>query len=451
MCSPTAPPSWKPSSPAIAKLLTREDTLASSQLALLVGTDRRVEADVLPGSLAGTPFPLPGLIEATEKQGEASAIVPLLGGLYQVLVVPVEHPSRLAWIVLGFSIDDEDTRLLHELAGLDVSCLTRSKDADWEVVTSTLSNDLSSALVARFDAKPMERSPEPTTWMTADDEYLTMVLLLESYGGQQTVTVIQRSLHAYMQPFRILERELLEFAGLSMLVAILCCIFVARGIVRPVKTLPTFARRIAGGEYGERLQIEGRDEMRDGITEREKKILDLAYRDGLTGLSTRTLLGHPGGDALLIEFASHLKEVFKRSSDTIARMGGDEFTVVMPTEGQDDALMLVLALLTNLEEPFMYDGHLVDIRASIGTAAYPDHGDALETVSRNAESAMHVAKRDKTGYSIYDPQCERVSVERLSLMSELRHAVEHDEFVLFFQPKREIRDSSALSVEALIR
>ena len=479
----------------VSRLLARQDTLAGSQIAMLVGNDRQVVADVLPDSLVDQPFPLRGLMEAAEAQGEASGIVTLHGGLYQVVVTPVEAPARIAWLVLGFSIDDEDTRLLHELVGLEVSYLTHGEDG-WQIATTTLAPGVASALVARFDKSPLKAHAEPITWDIQGDEYLTMVLPLESFGGRPSLAVIQRSLRDYMQPFRKLEKQLLEFAGLTMLFAILCCIWVARGIVRPVKALATFARRIAGGEYGQPLDIERADEigdlaaafdqMRDGITERENKILDLAYRDALTGLPNRTLLtdrlgqalatsrrvdrpvallmidldrfkevndllGHRGGDALLIEFATRLKQVFKRTSDTIARMGGDEFAVLMPTEGKEEALMLVQSLLRNLETPIPFEGHLVDVRASIGVAVFPEHGDDLASFARNAESAMYVAKRDTCGHAMYDPQIERLSVERLSLMSELRRAVEEDQFVLFFQPKREIRDSSALSVEALVR
>ena len=480
---------------ATARILGRQDTLAGSQIAMVVGIDRRVEADVLPDSMVGQPFPLPGIIDAAETTSEADGIVALHGGLYQIVVMPIETPARGAWLVLGFSIDDEDTRLLHDLVGLDVSYLVHA-DAGWRITTTTLPPDVASSLIARLDRSPMAAQSDPVTWEVEDDAYLTMVVPLQSYGGRPAVSVIQRSLRDDLRPLHKLQRTLLEFTALAMLIAILCCIWVARGIVRPVKALATFARRIAGGEYGQPLHIERADEigdlvdafgqMHDGITERENRILDLAYRDALTGLPNRTLLtdrlgqaletsrrvdrpvalllidldrfkevndllGHRGGDALLIEFAERLKAVFKRTSDTIARMGGDEFAVLMPTGSTAEALLLVESLMRNLEAPIPFEGHLVDIRASIGVAVFPEHGDDLASFARNAESAMHVAKRDKCGHALYDPQIERLSVERLSLMSELRRAVEEDQFVLFFQPKREMRDSAALLVEALVR
>ena len=481
---------------AMQRLLARADAQAETQLTLLIDGDGQVLADVLPDSLAGFPFPLQALLAAAPEQGEASTIARLHGGLYQVVVVPVRQAARPAWILLGFSIDDEDTRLLHDLVGVDATYLTRDPEAGWQIVTTTLAPRGADELVTLLDAHPVEPTPDPVLWTLQDDGYLTTIQRPPDFGGQPTLIVLQRSVREHVLPSRQLEHELLEFAALATLVALACCIWVARGIVRPLRTLAAVARRVAAGEYGERIEIDRRDEigdlavafdqMQDGITEREQKILDLAYRDALTGLPNRTLLGdrleqalaiarrtaspvcllaidldrfkevndllgHRGGDALLVEVAARLKSVFKRTSDTIARMGGDEFAVLLPTEGPGEAPALVRALLRNLETPFVFEGHVVDIRASVGIAIHPEHGDDHATFSRNADSAMDVAKRTKSGYAMYDPQAERLSVERLSLMSELRCAVQRDEFVLFYQPKRELRDRGVLSVEALVR
>ena len=481
---------------AVESLIRRQGARTDSELTLLVGLDQQIMADPRPTSLTGQQFPLKGLLLAAEKRGEASGIVKFDGALYQTIVVPVLDPEPIAWIVLGFTIDDADTRALHDLVGLEVSYLTKDAGSHWQMDTTTLHPALAAALVRRLDTLPVPASNEPSTWKVDDDEYLTLYVPLQSFGGSDSITVIQRSLRDYLEPFRDLEKALIEFAAVAMLIAVLCCFWVARGIVKPVKALSTFARRLASGDYSAPLKTDRSDEigelvtafdqMRDGITEREKKILDLAYRDALTSLPNRTLmhdrlgqviasaqriqrpasllmvdldrfkeindlLGHAGGDAVLTEVARRLQQVFKRTSDTVARMGADEFAVLLPTEGRDSAITLAQKLLRNLELPFMLDGNAVDIRASVGIAVYPDHGADLETFTRNADSAMQVAKRNKTGYSIHDPQRERLSVERLSMMSDLRRAVEQNELVLYFQPQRDLRDPTQLSVEVLLR
>jgi diguanylate cyclase (GGDEF)-like protein len=253
---------------------------------------------------------------------------------------------------------------------------------------------------------------------------------------------------------------------------------------------------VAQGEYDEPIDIRRDDEigdlasafehMRDRVTDRERRILDLAYRDALTGLPNRVLfgdrlqqaiavarrvqrplsiimmdldrfkevnesLGHQGGDQLLVEVSRRLQDVIRRRSDTIARMGGDEFAVLLPTEDTRDVMSVVRKMQQSLEVPIAIAGHMVDVGASIGIATYPDHGEDLITLLRHADSAMYIAKRNGTGCAIYDTRYANDSRERLSLMSELRQAVEHDELVAFYQPKIDLARPHQLSVEALIR
>lgn len=97
------------------------------------------------------------------------------------------------------------------------------------------------------------------------------------------------------------------------------------------------------------------------------------------------------------------------------------------------------------------DGHMVDVRASMGLAVFPDHGDDLDGLVRRADVAMYLAKRNNTGFAIYDARYDQHTADRLSLMSELRQAVEEDQLVLYYQPKVVLSDPPRHCVEALIR
>lgn len=198
--------------------------------------------------------------------------------------------------------------------------------------------------------------------------------------------------------------------------------------------------------------------MRTQIHEREGRILQLAYRDSLTALPNRAMfndrlslaiktakrtghplavvaidldrfkevndtLGHAAGDSLLLEVGKRLTDGCHRESGTVARMGGDEFAILLPMESSDAAAAIVQKLLRAFEVPFTLEGNLVDIRGSFGIASYPLHGEDEVEVMRHADSAMYVAKRSNSGFVIYDPTADHASISRLSLMSELRHAV----------------------------
>jgi diguanylate cyclase len=104
-----------------------------------------------------------------------------------------------------------------------------------------------------------------------------------------------------------------------------------------------------------------------------------------------------------------------------------------------------------LSEPLTLEGHLVDIGASTGIAAYPEHGEDADTLMRRADVAMYSAKRAGSGFEVYDPRYEQSTPVRLSLLGELRHAVEHDQLALVFQPRIGLRRRTAGAAEALLR
>jgi diguanylate cyclase (GGDEF)-like protein len=161
-------------------------------------------------------------------------------------------------------------------------------------------------------------------------------------------------------------------------------------------------------------------------------------------------LGHEQGDQLLIEVAHRLRAVLRRS-DLLARLGGDEFAVlaVLPHRG---ALGEVATRVhAALARPFVVAGVAVELGASIGIALQPDHGDDVSTLLRRADVAMYEAKRGGTGIETYDPNRDPYSAERLQLLSELRHGIDHDELVLHFQPKVALATGRVVGVEALVR
>jgi diguanylate cyclase (GGDEF)-like protein len=226
--------------------------------------------------------------------------------------------------------------------------------------------------------------------------------------------------------------------------------------------------------------------MQEGIVTRESRITDLAYRDALTGLPNRLLfadrldqalasaaragtplavllmdldhfkyvndtLGHRIGDLLLKEVAARLQAVLRRATDTVARLGGDEFAILLAGASASDAQRLGQSVLRALEVPMILEEQVVDIAASIGIATCPEHGNESSKLLRCADVAMYEAKRTSAGIAIWDDNYDQHSLERLSLLSDLRKAVDNDELVLVYQPKIALRPVSELYVEALVR
>ncbi|WBL79885.1 EAL domain-containing protein [Bradyrhizobium xenonodulans] len=163
-------------------------------------------------------------------------------------------------------------------------------------------------------------------------------------------------------------------------------------------------------------------------------------------------LGHEAGDLLLLEVANRLRGAL-RESDVVARLGGDEFVVILDQCGEiDDVQHIATGLLAALAEPMELAGHECHTTASIGIAMYPANGSDAQTLTKNADMAMYLAKEDgKNGYRFFSKEVTTQSIERLSLESALRRALEREQFSLNYQPKVDMETGQITGVEALLR
>jgi diguanylate cyclase (GGDEF)-like protein len=159
-------------------------------------------------------------------------------------------------------------------------------------------------------------------------------------------------------------------------------------------------------------------------------------------------LGHHAGDAVLKLIGPRLRSALG-VEDTLARLGGDEFAVLV-ADGAD-ALDAARRIRGALEAPFALEGLSFVMGASVGIAVYPDHGNDPQTLLRRADVAMYQAKADRTGFGVYAAERDVHSRDRLTLMGELRGAIERGELMLHFQPKGRLSDGEIVGVEALVR
>ena len=268
-------------------------------------------------------------------------------------------------------------------------------------------------------------------------------------------------------------------------------------ITRSLRRLGNAAHQVAMGEITKQLDVPtnisevtslGQDleRMRWKLVHQGELLEHQALHDSLTGLPNRTLLhdrmqhafvtaqrlgktvallmmdldrfkevndtlGHHVGDLLLQQIASRMRGAL-RESDTIARLGGDEFAVVLPSvENPEQAVHTAQKILTTLEQPLNLDGHSFTIGASIGIAFFPEHGEDNDTLMRHADLSMYYAKRTQSGYSIYNPTLNQQGLNEITLIGELRHAIQHNELILHYQPKVDLKTGRVTGVEALVR
>ncbi len=225
--------------------------------------------------------------------------------------------------------------------------------------------------------------------------------------------------------------------------------------------------------------------LRD-ITERqanENRLFKLAHLDPLTGLPNRTMLkerigqaleedhpacmmlvdldgfknvndslGHSSGDAVLVEAARRLQACV-RSSDTVARMGGDEFAVLLPGVSDSSvAADMADAIITAISDILAVDGQPINLGASVGIAIFPTHGATAEELMSSADLALYQAKDEgRHCRRFFTPSLRQAAMLKRAYYGEVRRALERNEFELFYQPQVRLADGALVGAEALLR
>lgn len=168
--------------------------------------------------------------------------------------------------------------------------------------------------------------------------------------------------------------------------------------------------------------------------------------------SINNTLGHLSGDIILREISARLYHIaHKDDSYYLARLGGDEFLLFATNTTNEKTIALANQLSESIIKPFMVDSKSFELSVNIGYALYPEHGTNADTLIKNADIAMYAAKGSNQYIIQYTSSLDDGRLKRLQLSSHIRHAAEHDEFILFYQPQMDISNNKIIGAEALIR
>jgi diguanylate cyclase (GGDEF)-like protein len=392
-----------------------------------------------------------------EAQGGITAID---GQPYQFVAAPLRAPLVVGWVVMGFPVDEQLLADLQAVSGLQARLIVAS-----------------------------DRARAPHERLLDGVPHLVKTMPLAE-GAQLQVA---GSIEAAVAPYRPLQWMLGAITTAGVLLFGLGSWWTARRITEPLQRLVEASDRLGRGDYDVALTHTGRgdeigdlarafDRMRVNVDGQRREIRQLAYWDRLTGLPNRLqfreavqqaltaehgsvavlmldldrfkhvndVLGYPAGDALLSRVAERLQQVL-REGDVVARLGGDEFAILLPKAGLERGGAVAQRVIQAFEQPLSLDEQTVDLGAGIGLAVWPDHAADADALMNRAEIAMYAAKRRTGTLQVYDPAFDTASTTTLSLLSELRRAVEQGELRLFLQPKIAVADGSLSGAEALVR
>lgn len=421
--------------------------------------------------------------------------VTVLGGRpRQLVAAPIMAPTLIGWVVFTSDLDSKELRGLERLSAIPLQAAVIVDDHDgWAEASGSLSG------LDQRDIPVIEghlKRAAAFEMKVRDQRSIALAKPLPTFSqGDRAILLL-----AYPKAEAMADARKLQIGlGLMTLLGLVLVAFAtwkaAARITQPLARLDEAAGRLASGEHVQ-VRVRGEDElarlatsfneMVGKIAEREQRITQLAFNDTLTGLPNRTMfqqqlehhiraatgneslfalhcldldqfkvindtLGHPAGDTLLVETGQRVQDAAR--GHFVARLGGDEF-VVLQTVGEDrDAIdRLARDILAAVGQPMCIDGNEFAPSTSIGIAIAPQDGVNGGSLLRSADLALYRAKEAGRGtYAFFEESLNERAQQRRQLETDLRQALERDEFELVYQPLFDLEQNRICSFEALLR
>ncbi len=479
----------------ITSVLENHGARIGATLTMLIGIDRKIKATTATMTSEGFKQSILALVEEADRTGSANGVRLVEDEPYQIVVIPVKAPQTIGWVAMAFPIDQRLINDMHELSSLQVAIVSRNQTGTWTTKESTFAT----GDAANFNKRVQDFPSAPASLgilKVAEAQFSYRNRVLAANEDHVANVVLLQSINAAVAPYDRLQLTLLMLTALCTLLAVFFSKVAARRITGPLRELTEIAKQLGKGGYEGRLEIRRKDEigelarafdsMRDDISRRDFETNRLAYWDTLTNLPNRPqfvklisaaveqadktgghcyvlilnldrfknvndVLGHQFGDDLLRKVAERLKEQLDGGIGQVARLEGDEFAIVLPLTTLRSSQIVAEKILISLEQPISLDDQTVDLGAGIGIAGFPEHGIDAESLVSHAEIAMYAAKKSGNEAVVYHPTIDKSSDQNLSLLSELRRAIEGNEFRLQMQPKILLGSGEVVGAEALIR
>ena len=410
---------------------------------------------------------------------------------YQFFIAPVKTPEVIAWVAMGFAVDDSLAQSFHNLAGAQVTLVAHGADGS-EHVSSTLPEAQRDAALLRSDITNTENNA-PTTTRAGGQEFLTYSQRLVARGDSVDV-ILQEPMESVFAPYRDVRDALLIIDGIALALAALIGSVLGRSATRPIGQLVEAAQRIQRGRYEVAVEASGGKEfsslatafnaMQRTIAEREADITHQVYHDAVTGLPNRAFaerrleelvreakpdertallliemrnvreingsFGHHVGDDVMRESARRLRQN-TASTDVVVRLAESQFLVIAENCGMERATLYAEQLAGVVRSGFHLATISLDLDVAAAICVRPEHGTTPDELLRRVQIALEDADEARSRVATYQMGTDEVHRRRLALITDLRTAIARDALTLVFQPKVTMATRSVKSLEALVR
>ncbi|KMY00518.1 DeoR faimly transcriptional regulator [Pseudomonas syringae KCTC 12500] len=456
----------------------------------LLGMDGTVIASTVQKVPEGSRFVYDQALRNAKRAGQSVLIVPGSGDPHLLVESTVLAPLPIGRVVMGFTIDSDIAEELRSLSGLEVSFLTVEDGKNGDLI-STQPEALHVGLI-----ELMRSSSEGQMLLTEQSNlnFLSQTLMLAntSNGGDgQVIALLQSPLDKAYQAFAPLNQKIFWISMAALVASLIGTLALARSVSLPVQVLATAAKRIGDGDYKTPVTLVRSDElgmladaintMQQGIAVREGQLAHNALHDNLTGLPNRALVmerlgssiaadravallslsvenlatisesvSAEGLDQLLRQVGQRLQSNL-RAGDTVARLGANEFLLLLDNTASAGAVGMADAVQRLLSEPQRIDNHELELECCIGITVYPEHGDSAQELLNRAVIARKDAAFLPGRLQIYQDGRDLAHQRQITLIRDLRKAAQNGELMLHYQPKLDIRQGYVRQAEALLR
>ena len=489
---------------AIEAALEKHGDRVGAGIAALLDTRLDVRAASMSPGLGSLQAALAQVLPALAAATGPDSHLAVLGDVpYQFVLVPLKAspsaPAQSGGVLMGFALEQPLVNEMRKLLGVDMALRVRGADGRWHVQASTLAAGPLLAL-QRAQGEITELQGADGQTLLARSSVLAPGMPGAGAGAPGTGEVqvlLLRSVDTALATYHPLWWLLAAVTAAGLLLCAVVFWWAVQPMARALRALLLGTQRLSRGDHSAVVEhAERRDDignlarsfnrMRADIAAQQAQALQLAYGDRLTGLPNRErfrdalaealsaswlndapvavltldldrfkrvndVLGHALGNQLLQTVAARLQARAQEPGQLVARLGSNAFAVLLPGLDGAGALRVAQAIGEAFAQPLALGDQTVDLSAGIGIACAPRDGSDPDVLISRSEIAMYAAKQRTNGPQLYDPALDSASSQNLSLLTDLRRALEQGELRLYLQPKVPLQGGLGMAAEALVR
>ncbi len=461
----------------IQSVLENHGARINANLALLFALDGRLLASTFP--LVDSDTLQQSFRQARAQQAAFADIVSIGQDAYQIVLVPVRTPQVVAWVGMGFRVDEQLAEQIQTITGLEVS-FSQLTVSERSILSSTLNIERQNAFMQLLTDLSLS---EEQIQIDLPVNYISQAFSLDQQ--QQLWAFLHLPSERWLANYQQLRSQLLQIFGLGLALALVTAFIYTRGVTRPLDKLVEYAAAIGKGadlaapavKLAEiALLANTLTQMRTAIFLRENQLKEQAERDALTGLGNRLAVekhlpdifaagsgqllqlniakfkhvndsfGFSNGDLLLQQLAARL--VLNSTIILSARLGADEFLLALPGTVTEQERCL---LLQQFSQPFDLAGSLISLPLVCGCYYYQQGEDDVNKVLRRLDIALNTAKQHSLPLAVYKTGQDESHQRELTIIRDLPAALSSGQMFIAYQPKVDIVAQRCISAEALIR